>query len=139
MAEDRIQLQIITAEGIKYDKMVSYASLPLEGGGIGVLADHAPLLAAVVDGPVKCRYEGDKEEFIYVGTGVVDIYQNKVVMLVRTAETAETIDLARAKAAEKRAEERILSKAANVDVVWAEASLHRALARVKTYDMWHKR
>ena len=138
MAEDRIQLQIITAEGVKYDKMVRYAELPLEGGGIGVLPDHAPLMAAVADGPVKCVYEGDKEEFIYVGTGVVDIYQNKVILLVRTAETAETIDLARAKAAEKRAQERLLSKAANVDLARAEASLHRAIGRVKTYDMWHK-
>ena len=139
MADDRIQLQIVTSAGVKYDRMVSYVSLPLEGGGIGVLADHAPLLAAVIDGPVKCTYEDDKEEYIYVGTGVVDVYQTKVVLLVRTAETVETIDLARAKAAEARAQERILSKAANMDMVRAEASLHRAMARVKTYEQWHKK
>jgi F-type H+-transporting ATPase subunit epsilon len=137
MADDRIQLQIITTEGVKYDRMVSYVLLPLDGGSIGVLADHAPLMAAVVDGPVKCTFEGG-EEYIYVGTGVVDVYQNKVVLLVRTAEAAETIDLARAKAAEKRAQERLESKAVNVDMARAEASLHRALARVKTYNMWHK-
>ena len=139
MAGDRIQLQIVTSAGVKYDRMVSYVSLPLEGGGIGVLADHAPLLAAVIDGPVKCTSEDDKEEYIYVGTGVVDVYQNKVVLLVRTAETVETIDLARAKAAEARAQERILSKAADMDMVRAEASLHRAMARVKTYEQWHKK
>lgn len=138
MADDRIQLQIVTSEGVKYDRMVNYVSLPLEGGGIGVLANHAPLLAAVTDGPVKCTFEGDKEEFIYVGTGVADVYQNKVVLLVRTAETAESIDIARALAAEKRAEDRVQSKAADVDHIRAEASLHRAIARVKTYELWHK-
>ncbi len=138
MADDRIHLQIITTEGVKYDNMVSYVTLPLTGGGIGVLPGHAPLLAAVDDGPVKCTFEGYKEEFVYVGTGVADVYNNKVVLLVRTAETAETIDLARAMAAEKRAQERISSKAANVDMIRAEASLHRAIGRVKTYEMWHK-
>jgi F-type H+-transporting ATPase subunit epsilon len=59
-----------------------------------------------------------------------------VSLLVRAAESAETIDLARAQAAEKRAQERLQSHAADVDMMRAEASLRRALAREKTYGLF---
>ncbi len=135
MADDKIRLQIITAGGVKFDKMVSYVGVPLQDGSIGVLPGHAPLLAAVTDGPVKCIC-GGQDEFVYVGSGVVDIMGDSVSLLVRAAESAETIDLARAQAAEKRAQERIQSHAADVDMMRAEASLHRALAREKTYGLF---
>ena len=135
MADDKIRLQIITAGGVKFDKMVSYVGVPLQDGSIGVLPGHAPLLAAVADGPVKCTC-GGQDEFVYVGSGVVDVMNDSVSLLVRAAESAETIDLARAQAAEKRAQERIESHSADVDMMRAEASLRRALARERTYDLF---
>ena len=53
MHEDSIQLQIVTASGVAFDCMASYVGLPLVGGSIGVLANHAPLLAAVQAGVVE--------------------------------------------------------------------------------------
>ena len=55
-----------------------------------------------------------------------------------TAERAETIDLARAQASERRARQRLESRAANVDLKRAELSLQRAIAREKAYTMLHK-
>ncbi len=136
MADDRIRLQVITQGGVKLDKMVSYVNIPLEGGSIGVLADHAPTLAAVTDGSVKCTTDAGEDEFVYVGTGVAQIMKNGVILLVRAAECAENIDLARAKAAESRAEERLNSKAADIDMIRAEAALRRAMAREHTYNAW---
>ena len=63
---------------------------------------------------------------------------NELILLARTAEKAENIDLARAQASESRARKRIEEKSADIDLKRAELSLHRALAREKAYSMLHK-
>ena len=134
---DRIHLQIVTAGGVVFDRMVHVVNLPLENGSIGVLAGHAPLMGAVVDGVVTCA-SAEGEYVIAVGIGVVNIVNNEVTVLSRTAEEAENIDLARAEAAEKRARERLAAKNADTDAARAEAALHRAVARQHAAHMVKK-
>ena len=134
---DRIHLQIVTAGGVVFDRMVHVVNLPLENGSIGVLADHAPLMGAVVDGVVTCASD-EGEYVIAVGIGVVNIVNNEVTVLSRTAEEAENIDLARAEAAEKRARERLAAQNADTDAARAEAALHRAVARQHAAHMVKK-
>ena len=126
--EDQIHLQIITTSGVVYDGRVSYVNLPLEGGSVGILAHHAPLLGAVTEGVVRYT-RGDEEHYIAVSHGVVHVADNEVTVLSDAAEQAEDIDLARAVAAERRARERLKIHGTDVDTVRAEAALHRALAR----------
>ena len=134
---DKIHLQIVTAGGVVFDRMVHVVNLPLENGSIGVLANHAPLMGAVVDGVVTAASD-DGEYVIAVGIGVVNIVNNEVTVLSRTAEEAENIDLARAEAAEKRARERLAAKNADTDASRAEAALHRAVARQHAAHMVKK-
>ena len=134
---DRIHLQIVTAGGVVFDRMVHVVNLPLENGSIGVLANHAPLMGAVVDGVVTAASD-EGEYVIAVGIGVVNIVNNEVTVLTRTAEEAENIDLARAEAAEKRARERLSAKNADTDAARAEAALHRAIARQHAAHMVKK-
>ena len=134
---DRIHLQIVTAGGVVFDRMVHVVNLPLENGSIGVLANHAPLMGAVVDGVVTCASD-EGEYVIAVGIGVVNIVNNEVTVLSRTAEEAENIDLARAEAAEKRARERLAAKNTDTDASRAEADLHRAVARQHAAHMVKK-
>lgn len=134
---DKIHLQIVTAGGVVFDRMVHVVNLPLENGSIGVLANHAPLMGAVVDGVVTCASD-EGEYVIAVGIGVVNIVNNAVTVLSRTAEEAENIDLARAEAAEKRARERLAAKNADTDAARAEAALHRAVARQHAAHMVKK-
>ena len=134
---DRIHLQVVTAGGVVFDRMVHSVRLPLESGSIGVLANHAPLIGAVVDGVVTCAFDGG-EEAVAVGLGVLNVVDNEVTILVRAAEIAEDIDLARAEAAEKRARERLAAKSADTDAARAEAALHRAVARQHAAHMVKK-
>ena len=134
---DRIHLQIVTAGGVVFDRMVHVVNLPLENGSIGVLANHAPLMGAVVDGIVTAASD-EGEYVIAVGIGVVNVVNNEVTVLSRTAEEAENIDLARAEAAEKRARERLAAKNADTDASRAEAALHRAVARQHAAHMVKK-
>ncbi len=134
---DRIHFQIATAEGVVCDAMSSYALIPLSDGDAGVLADHAPMIGALREGVVKYVSSGE-DHFAAVSGGVLSVADNEVILLVHTAERAESIDIARAQAAERRARQRIESKAGDIDLKRAELSLHRAIAREKAYTLLHK-
>ena len=136
--DDRIHLQIVTAGGVVYDEMVSEINVPLDGGSIGILADHAPLMGAVSDGVVVSTRADGSKAYTAVGIGVLNVVENEVSLLVRAAEKAEDIDLERAEAAERRARER-LEHRDGVDILRAEAALHRAIARQDAANMAGKR
>ena len=86
--KEQIHLQVVTASETVYDGMVSYVSLPLENGSIGVLANHAPLIGAVVDGTVLARTESGEVK-IAVGIGVANVAHNEIQVLVRSASRCE--------------------------------------------------
>ena len=135
--ENKIHLQITTAGGAVCDEMVNYVSVPLVDGEAGILAGHANMIGALNEGVVKYKID-DEMHFAAISGGVLSVADNELIILARSAEMAETIDLARAQASEKRARERIESKSAEWDMKRAEMSLHRALSREKAYTMLHK-
>ena len=134
---DKIHFQIATADGVVCDSMASYALIPLSDGDVGVLSDHAPMIGALKEGVVKYVSDGE-DHFAAISGGVLSVVDNEVILLARTAERAESIDLARAQASERRARQRIQAHATNTDMKRAELSLQRAIAREKAYTMLHK-
>lgn len=134
---DKIHFQIATADGVVCDSMASYALIPLSDGDVGVLSDHAPMIGALKEGVVRYVCEGE-DHFAAISGGVLSVVDNEVILLARTAERAESIDLARAQASERRARQRIEAHAANTDMKRAELSLQRAIALEKAYTMLHK-
>ena len=127
--EDRIHLQIATTDGPVYDSYVSVVQLPLEDGSIGIMANHAPLLCAVVEGVVRGTRADGTSHYVAITHGLAHVADNQVSVLVNAAEQAESIDLARAQAAERRAREWLRKRTPDTDIVRAEAALHRSLAR----------
>lgn len=134
---NKIHLQITTAGGAVCDEMANYVSVPLVDGEAGILAGHANMIGALNDGVVKYKID-DEMHFAAISGGVLSVADNELIILARSAEIAETIDLARAQASERRARERIGSKSAEWDMKRAEMSLHRALSREEAYTLLHK-
>ena len=64
--------------------------------------------------------------------GFLEEKDNQVNIVAPLAEMADTIDIARAQAAKKRAEDRLASKSKEIDVDRAKLALQRALTRLKT-------
>ena len=135
--EKTFHFQVTTADGAVVDTQATYASVPLTDGECGILAGHAPMLAALKEGVIHFTTEKG-EDYAAVSGGVLSIADNEVIILARSAEMAETIDLARAQAAEKRARERIENKNEQIDITRAHMSLNRALAREKAYSLLNK-
>jgi F-type H+-transporting ATPase subunit epsilon len=82
----QFHLQIISPRRVEYDGQVESLIAPGEGGYLGVLADHAPLLTTLTDGTVTIRGAEGTRELKLSGGGFLEIHKNKVLMLARNIE-----------------------------------------------------
>ena len=110
--------------------MVEFTSVD---GEMGVYKHHIPLTTVLAPGIVTVTEQGGKKEAA-VHAGFVQILGEKVTFLAEIAEWPDEIDVNRAQAAKARAEERLRSHSAEVDVARAEIALKKALVRL---DMKH--
>lgn len=135
MAEDKLHLQIVTQQGIFLDQMVYYVSIPLEGGSVGILPNHQPMLAAAVEGTLKYTQRVDntvQTNYICIGTGVVSVDRNNVITLVRDALRAEDIDLDREKRTAEIAENNLKTNKNDSEEI---DHLKLAQARIRTKEL----
>lgn len=108
-------------------------------GEFGVLPGHTPLLTTLKIGQLTYR-QGSELFHVAVNWGYVEVENDKVTVLVETAEPADQIDLARAKEALSRAETAIKSMSPeDVEFVQMEASLERALIRIQVAEQTNRR
>ena len=90
------------------------------------------MVIAVDEGEMRFQPEGsDNWEYAVVGMGFVEIVNNRVTLLVETAEHPEEIDIARAREAKERAEEQLRQKQSIQEYYHSRASLARAMTRLK--------
>ena len=79
--------------------------------------------------------KGNEEYYLAVSGGFLEVKPDHITILADAAERADEIDIARAEAAKRRAEESLTGRTANeIDSANAEASLRRALARLKVAE-----
>ena len=95
---------------------------------------HANLLTELLPHAMRVKADGT-ETLVAIGGGFMEVTPEKITILADSAEMAEGIDAERAKAAYKRAEDRIAAyknspKDSVIDIKRAEAALARAKARL---------
>ncbi len=100
-----IQVEIVTPRRELFSGPVQMITLPGVEGQMGVMGQHAPLLTTLNIGEIILHRPGEEPDYIAVTGGVVEVRPDKVIVLARSAERAEEIDIARAEAALRRAEE----------------------------------
>jgi len=83
---DSIHLVITTPEGVAVDEKVSYVNIPTGFGSLGILKGHTPMLCAVSAGKVKCRFGDSETGIVNVGSGIANIADNEVSILVSDAK-----------------------------------------------------
>src|SRR5215212_4265641 len=101
-----IDLQIVTPDRRIVEEQVDEVEVPGSEGYFGVLPGHTPLLAALGVGELWYR-KGQERIYLSIAGGFAEVLPERVTILARLAERAEEIDVARAEAAKKRAEERL--------------------------------
>jgi len=128
---DKLTLQLVTPYKKVLSQEVDEVTAPGSMGELGVLPGHTPLLTTLKIGELSYR-DGNATFHVAVNWGYLEIEEEKVNVLVETAEVADEIDLQRAKAALGRAEE-ALKTLSTEDKQYKvmEAALERALIRIQ--------
>ena len=107
MAESKLfKLEVLTPERLFLRHEVQALTFAAPDGQITVLAGHAPMVAAVDVGEMRVKMH-DEWRVIATTEGFVEVRPDEVLMFVQAAEWPDEIDIARAKEAKERAEERL--------------------------------
>jgi F-type H+-transporting ATPase subunit epsilon len=126
-----IDLQIVTPDRRIVQEQVDEVEVPGSEGYFGVLPGHTPMLASLGVGELWYR-QGQEKTYLSLAGGFAEVLPDRVTILARLAERAEEIDVDRADAARKRAEERVSAgPQSDVDYDRARAALTKALARLQ--------
>jgi F-type H+-transporting ATPase subunit epsilon len=130
MAE-KMKLEIVTPYSKVLDMEVDEVTATGRLGEFGVLPGHAPFLTSLKIGELTYKNSGIAEHMA-LNWGYFEIQDDKIIVLVETAEASDQIDLERAKAALGRAEE-ALKKLTAEDKQHKiyEAALERAIIRMQ--------
>ena len=111
MAGNTFYLRIIAANRVFYAGRCRSLIVPEYDGQKEILAHHEDMVIAIDEGEMRFQPEGTANwEYAVVGMGFVEIVNNRVTLLVETAERPEEIDVARAREAKERAEEQMRQK-----------------------------
>jgi len=128
-----IPLQFCAPERESLSLEVTEMIIPGADGVFSVLPGHTPLLSTLAPGVVVV-YAGGREDHYAVSGGFAEVKEDRVVILADTFEHGEKIDIERARAAERRAQERLKKPSDDLDVFRAELALARALARIQAHS-----
>ena len=128
--DKKLKVTIYTPFGLYLQTEADYLSTTSAVGVIGILPNHAPLVSTLEIS--KLVIKNNSEENIYaIGGGVIHIKKDRsVVLLLNSIESKDDIDVDRAYASKKRAEERLQSNSSEVEINRAKLSLLRANNRI---------
>ena len=126
-----LQLQIVSAERSLVNEQVDEVEIPGADGYFGVLPGHTPLLALLGAGELWYR-QGLEKQYLTIAFGFAEVQPEQVTILAQIAERADEIDIARAEAAKRRAEERIAKPTTtDMDFERARIAMLKALIRLQ--------
>ena len=127
---DTFGLKIIASDKVFYEGRCRNLIIPAPDGEVGLLPHHENMVIAIEVGIARMEVEAGKWNEIAVGTGFAEIVNNRVTLLVDTAEKPEDIDVRRAQEQKERAEEQMRQKRSIQQYYHTQASLARAMNRL---------
>ena len=132
------RLEVVTAERmVLVDDVNGVVAWGVEGQ-LGILPHHAPLMTMLQPGDLVIKRDNE-DEYLAITGGFLEVRPDKVIILADACERAEEIDIARAEAAKRRAEETLKERPPEVDTAAAEAALRRSLARLRVAEKRRRR
>jgi F-type H+-transporting ATPase subunit epsilon len=127
---ERLYLEIATPERLMVNEEVDMVEAPGTSGEFGILPGHVAFLTTLEHGEVRFTADG-KTRFIATSGGFAEVNDNRVTMLLDTAEFGEEIDLARAQRAKEKAETALKGLTFEHEEYMAfQAALMRAITRI---------
>jgi len=99
-----IRCEIVSQDRQVFSGDADMVIVPGAQGEMGILPNHAPLLSTLKFGVLRLRYQGQEQIFTIAG-GVLEVQPDLVTIMADAAENVLEIDVSRAEAAKRRAED----------------------------------
>jgi F-type H+-transporting ATPase subunit epsilon len=139
----QLHLEVLTPAGKVFSDDVYEVVVPTTGGDLGILPGHAPLTTVTKLGVVAIRRQphdaASDLDHVVISTGVAEISDNTVHLLVDEAEHTDTIDQAMVNKELAAAQQRLQTAADRVEIAAAEAAAQRAAMWLKASDLGRDR
>ena len=132
---ETFQVQILAADHTFYEGPCVSLTIPTSDGEQGILAHHSSMIAAVRPGTLRYQVPGEEPRLAAVSPGMVKVEDNDVLVLVDSAERPEEIDVVRAQREIEEAREALLQKRSRQEHQIAQATMARALNRLRVKNM----
>lgn len=129
---------IVSAEKSIFSGMVEMVVAAGSLGDLGIGPGHAPLLTALIPGPVRVVMPGGEEEVFYVSGGFLEVQRGVVTLLADTALRADDVDEAAALTAKEEAERAMANQEADFEYGRAAAQLAEAAAQLRALRQMRK-
>ena len=129
---------IVSAEEKIYAGLVELLVATGTLGDLGVAPGHAPLLTALIPGPVRLVLQDGSEQVYYVSGGFLEVQGGVVTVLADTALRADDVNEAAALQAIQDANDAIANKDAEFEYSRAAAQLAEASAQLRALRQMRK-
>jgi F-type H+-transporting ATPase subunit epsilon len=126
----KLTLEIVTPDKSLVREDVDEVQVPGSEGYLGILPGHTPLLSTLKVGELWYRV-GQEKHYLAIAFGFVEVLPDRVTVLAHIAERAQDIDVGRAEAAKRRAEERLARPETNMDFERARIAMMKSLIRLQ--------
>ena len=125
-----LHVDIVSAEQSIFSGEAEMVVAPGEGGELGILPEHTPLLTRIKPGTVRIQKAGTPEEVIYVSGGMMEVQPDRVTVLADTSVRAHDLDEAKALEAERLAKEALSNRTGALEIAKAQAEFAQAAAQL---------
>ena len=130
---DTLTLEVVTPQKVLFETTTKYVTIPGIVGELGVLPGHLPIFTELGSGVLRYT-EGPLTHKVAVHYGFAQVYQDKVTVLAKMAETGDEIDVERSKKSQLLSDDKLqkLTKSGDADIDAMnvlEAKLIRSLTR----------
>ena len=96
---DLLEVAVVSAERSLWAGQAKSVSAKTPEGDVGIMRGHEPMLALLVEAPLRIELEDGSKVLVAVHGGFFSVDSDKVNVIAETAELAEDVDLERAQAA----------------------------------------
>ena len=130
MAMAELHLKIVTPEKLIFDEEVSQVNVSTEEGEIGILPNHANLMAKLEPGELVIKKNG-KVESMAIGEGFLQVADNTLTIMTDLATYSQDIDERAVEEAKKRAEQALSQTLSDEEYAETLANLEKSLAQLR--------
>jgi len=125
-----IHVDVVSAEEQIFSGEAKFVALPGEGGELGILPKHTPLITRIKPGAVRIEKADGSEEFVFVAGGILEVQPGTVTVLADTAIRGKDLDEAKATEDKKLAEEAMKNAKSDIDFAAAQSEFAAMAAQI---------